>query len=54
MKLIVVSLDQYEKLKAKKNLFEKLLVAQAQSASGSKGISHAKMIQKLKQRIPTR
>jgi hypothetical protein len=54
MDLMVLSVDQYEKLKTERNLFEKLLVAQAQSASGTKKVSHAKMIQILKQHIRTR
>jgi PHD/YefM family antitoxin component YafN of YafNO toxin-antitoxin module len=49
--LVVMSMEYYEKLKAQLELFENLAVAQAQSASGEKGISHAQMMQSLKQRI---
>jgi hypothetical protein len=46
-----MSMEHYEKLKAQLDLFEKLAVAQSQSASGEKGATHAQMIQALKQRI---
>jgi prevent-host-death family protein len=49
--LVVMSMEHYEKLKAQLDLFEKLAVAQSQSASGEKGVTHAQMIQALKQRI---
>ncbi len=49
--LVVMSMEHYEKLKAQLDLFEKLSVAQAQSAAGDKGISHSQMIQTLKQRL---
>ncbi len=49
--LVVMSMEHYEKLKAQLELFEKLSVAQAQSAAGDKGISHSQMIQTLKQRL---
>jgi hypothetical protein len=45
-----MSINHYEKLKAKTELFEKLSVAQAQAAAGEKGFSHAQVIKKLKQR----
>jgi prevent-host-death family protein len=48
--LVVMSIEHYEKLNAKINLFEKLAVAQSQAASGEKGITHARMMQKLRQR----
>lgn len=48
--LVVMSIEHYERLKAHVDLFEKLAVSQAQSASGKKGITHAQMINKLKQR----
>ena len=48
--LVVVSIDHYERLIAQVDLFEKLAVAQAQSASGKKGITHAQMMKKLRRR----
>lgn len=49
--LVVMSMEHYEKLRAQLDLFGKLSVAQAQSASGAKGISHSQMVQVLKQRL---
>jgi prevent-host-death family protein len=49
--LVVMSMEHYEKLKAELDLFEKLAVAQSQSAEGEKGVSHSQMMQILKQRI---
>jgi hypothetical protein len=37
-------------INAKIELFEKLAVAQAQSAAGEKGITHSQMMKKLRQR----
>lgn len=48
--LVVMSIEHYEKLKAKIEIFEKLAVAQSQAAAGAKGITHSQMIQKLRQR----
>ena len=48
--LVVMSIDHYERLKAQVDLFEKLAVAQAQSASGKRGIIHAQMTKKLRRR----
>ncbi len=48
--LVVMSIDHYERLKARVELFEKLAVAQAQTASGKKGATHAQVIAKLKRR----
>ncbi len=48
--LVVMSIEHYEALTAKTELFEKLAVAQSQSAAGNKGISHAQMMQKLRKR----
>jgi prevent-host-death family protein len=48
--LVVMSIEHYEKLTAKIALFEKLAVAQSQSASGRKSITHTQMMQKLRQR----
>jgi len=49
--LVVMSIEHYEQLKAQVDLFEKLGVAQAQSAAGKKGITHKQMIAKLRQRL---
>ena len=48
--LVVMSIEHFEKLNAKIELFEKLAVAQSQVTSGRKGITHAQMMQKLRQR----
>ena len=48
--LVVMSIDHYERLKAQIDLFEKLAVAQAEAASGKRGISHARMMKKLRRR----
>ncbi|MEX1139892.1 MAG: type II toxin-antitoxin system Phd/YefM family antitoxin [Bacteroidota bacterium] len=48
--LVVMSIDHYERLKAQVDLFEKLGVAQAQSASGRKGITHRQMMTRLRRR----
>jgi prevent-host-death family protein len=48
--LVVMSIGHYERLKAQVDLFEKLGVAQAQSAGGKKGITHRQMMTKLRQR----
>jgi len=52
--LVVMSIEHYEKLNAKIELFEKLAVAQSQSAAGKRGITHAQMMQKLRQRAQVR
>ena len=52
--LVVMTIDHYERLKARIDLFEKLGVAQAQSSSGKKGITHKQMITKLRQRVNAR
>ena len=46
-----MTMSHYDKLRAQLDLFEKLAVAQSQSASGKKGVTHAKMIQILKKRL---
>lgn len=46
--LVVMSIGHYERLQAQADLFEKLAVAQAQAASGAKGISHAELLAKLR------
>jgi prevent-host-death family protein len=52
--LVVMSIDHYEQLKAQVDLFEKLGVAQAQSAAGKKGITHKQMIAKLRRKASAR
>jgi prevent-host-death family protein len=52
--LVVMSIEHYEKLNARIVLFEKLAVAQAQSAAGKKGITHSQMMQKPRQRAHVR
>ncbi|MGA2622607.1 MAG: type II toxin-antitoxin system prevent-host-death family antitoxin [Bacteroidota bacterium] len=49
--LVVMSIEHYERLKAQVDLFEKLGIAQTQSAAGKKGITHKQMIAKLRQRV---
>jgi len=49
--LVIMSIDHYERLKAQAELVEKLSIAQAQSAAGKKGISHKRMMTKLRQRV---
>ncbi|HJY63118.1 MAG TPA: type II toxin-antitoxin system prevent-host-death family antitoxin [Ignavibacteria bacterium] len=49
--LVVMSINHYERLKAQLELFEKLDIAQAQSAAGKKGITHKQMMAKLKSRL---
>ena len=48
--LVVMSIEHYERLKARIDLFEKLAVAQAQAAAGSKGYTHSQVMSKLRQR----
>ena len=48
--LVVMSIDHYERLKAQADLFEKLGVAQAQSAQRKRGVTHKQMITKLRRR----
>lgn len=49
--LVVMSIEHYEKLQARVELFEKLAVAQAQAASGEKGFTHSQVMKKLRQRL---
>lgn len=49
--LVVMSIEHYEKLKSRAELFEKLAVAQAQSAAGEKGLTHTQVMKKLRQRL---
>ena len=52
--LVVMTIDHYERLKARIDLFEKLGVAQAQRAAGDKGITHRQMMMKLRRRLNAR
>ena len=49
--LVVMTIKHYEHLKATVDLFGKLGVAQSQSASGKRGITHKQMMSKLRSRI---
>jgi prevent-host-death family protein len=49
--LVVMSMEHYERLKARVELFEKLAVAQAQAAAGEKGFTHTQVMKKLRQRM---
>ncbi len=49
--LVVMSIEHYERLKARVELFEKLAVAQAQAATGNKGFTHNQVMNKLRQRL---
>jgi prevent-host-death family protein len=48
--LVVMSINHYERLKAQVDLFEKLGVAQTQSAGGKKGITQRQMMTKFKKK----
>ena len=52
--LVVMSISHYERLRAQVDLFEKLGVAQAQSAAGKRGITHRQMMTKLRRRARAR
>ena len=49
--LVVMSIEHYERLNARAELFGKLAVAQAQAARGEKGLTHSQVIKKLRQRL---
>ena len=49
--LVVMSIEHYERLKARVELFGELAVAQAQAAAGEKGGTHAQVMKKLRQRL---
>ena len=49
--LVVMSIEHYERLRARVELFGKLAVAQAQAASGEKGFTHTQVMRKLRQRL---
>ena len=52
--LVVMSISHYERLRAQVDLFDKLGVAQAQSAAGKKCLTHRQMIAKLRRRAHAR
>ena len=52
--LVVMTIDHYERLTARIDLFEKLGVAQTQLAAGKKGITHKQMMTKLRRRLNVR
>ena len=52
--LVVMSIEHYERLKARVDLYGKLAVAQSQAAGGEKGITHAQMMKKLRHRADVR
>jgi len=49
--LVVMSIEHYDKLKARVELLEKLAAAQAQTATGSKRFTHTQVIKKMGQRL---
>lgn len=49
--LVVMSIEHYERLKAKLELFGKLAVAQAQAVAGEKGATHSQVTKKLRLRL---
>lgn len=49
--LVVMTIEHYEQLNAKVDLFGKLGVAQTQAAEGKKGITHKQMMSRLRSRI---
>ena len=48
--LVVMSIEHYERLRAQAELFEKLAVAEAQAATGERGMTHDRMMKKLQRR----
>jgi prevent-host-death family protein len=49
--LVVMSIEHYERLTARVELFEKLAVAHVQAAAGEKGLTHTQVMKKLRQRL---
>lgn len=49
--LVVMTIEHYEQMQAKIDLLGKLSVAQVQSASGEKRITHKQMMTKLRNRL---
>ncbi len=52
--LVIMSIEHYERLKAQVDLFQKLGVAQTQSAAGKKTITHKQMMTRLRRRTNAR
>ena len=52
--MVVMTIEHYERLKSRLDLFEKLGVAQSQAAAGKKGVTHRKMIAELRKRTGAR
>jgi len=48
--MVIMTIDHYERLKAQSELFEQLGVAQSQSSSGKKGITHSQTMTSLRRR----
>jgi len=49
--LVVVSIEHYERLNARIELFGKLAVAQAQAVADKKSLTHTQVMKKLRQRL---
>lgn len=49
--LVVMSIEHYERLNARIELFGKLTVAQMQAAAGERGTTHSRTMKKLRQRL---
>ena len=49
--LVVMSIEHYERLNAKVDLFGKLAIAQNQAAAGEKGHTHSEVVKKLRHRL---
>jgi prevent-host-death family protein len=49
--LVVMSIEHYERLRARFDLFGKLSVPQAQAAAGEKGLTHSQVVKKLQRRL---
>ncbi|MBI5815224.1 MAG: type II toxin-antitoxin system prevent-host-death family antitoxin [Nitrospinae bacterium] len=49
--LAVMSIEHYERLSARAELYGKLAAAQAQAASGEKGLAHSQVMKKLRLRL---
>ena len=49
--LVVMSIEHYERLQTRVELFEKLAVAQAQAAAGEKGFTHMQVMKRLRKRL---
>lgn len=52
--LVVTSIEHYERLRTKVDLFGKLAAAQTQAAAGEEGLTHAQTMTKLRQRLHAR